>query len=66
MQELIILHCMHTVGVAYGSGSIEELEKARVHQTMGRPEDLLSLLQWMALLRPTPGSNPAPDHRVAA
>ena len=45
MQELIILHCMHTVGVAYGSGSIEELEKARGHQTMGRPEDLLSLLQ---------------------
>ncbi len=31
-----------------------------------RPEDLLSLLQLRVLLRPTPGTNPAPEHRVAA
>jgi len=30
------------------------------------PEDLLSLLQLRVLLRPTPGTNPAPEHRVAA
>ena len=36
---------MRAIGVSYGYGSVEELERAGVHEIAGRPEDLPSLLQ---------------------
>ena len=35
---------MRTVGVTYGYGSLEELNKAGVHHIADRPQDLLPLL----------------------
>ncbi len=44
MQGLIILHGRDTIGITYGYGSIEVLERAGVHEIARHPVDLLSLL----------------------